>query len=132
MTISDPISDLLTRIRNAQMRRHERVDCLDSKVGRHILDVMKNEGFIKDYKEEEIRKGIKKLVVELRYHEEAGAIKKMRRISKPGCRVYTPISELKKVCNGLGVAVLSTSKGVISDAEARKINVGGEVLFEIY
>lgn len=132
MTISDPISDLLTRIRNAQMRGHDRVECLDSKVGRRILDVMKNEGFIKDYKEEEIRKGIKKLVVELRYYEETGAIKKVRRVSKPGCRVYTPISELKKVCNGLGVAVLSTSKGVISDAEARKLNVGGEVLFEIY
>lgn len=132
MSMTDPISDLLTRLRNAQMRSHKEVECLFSKIGMNLLGVLKQEGFIEDYSEKEVAKGIKRIDVSLAYFEGKPAIKTLRRVSKPGRRVYSSISSLKKFRNGLGVKVLSTSKGVVSDAEARNKNVGGEVLFEIY
>lgn len=132
MSMTDPIADLLTRVRNAYMRSHKSVDCLGSKMGQSILDVLKNEGFIGNFRVEEVSKGVNKFVVDLRYFEGKPAMKRVARVSKPGRRVYAPIQELKKVCNGLGVAVLSTSKGVLSDTDARRLNVGGEVLFEVY
>jgi len=132
MSFADSIADLLTRIRNAHMRSHKTVQCGASSMARALLSVLREEGYITDFHEEDVRPGIKKIVVDLRYFEEKPAIKSIRRISTPGRRTYSPVEGLKKVCNGLGVSVLSTSKGVISDGKARLLNVGGEVLFEVY
>jgi small subunit ribosomal protein S8 len=132
MSMSDPISDLLTRIRNAQRVNFATVECLASKTAERILEVLKSEGYIRGFRSEEIRPGISKLVVELKYHEGMPAIRELKRVSKPGRRTYSRISDLKKVYNGLGVAILSTSKGILSDAQARQINVGGEVLFQVF
>ena len=132
MSFTDPVADLLTRIRNAHMRGHTVVKCGSSKLAKSILEVLKNEGYITSYREEEVRAGVSQLVIDLRYFEGQPAIKSLRRVSKPGRRIYSPIGTLRKVLNGLGVSVLSTSHGVISDATARQLNVGGEVLFEVY
>ena len=132
MSLSDPISDMLSRIRNAQTRRHNKVSCRHSRVNADILTVLKNKGFIEAFEVKEIRSGISDLVVTLKYYQGAATIKSLKRISKPGCRIYKSTQDLKPVFNGLGYAVMSTSKGVITDAEARNQKLGGEVLFEIY
>ena len=132
MSLSDPISDMLTRIRNAQVRKHGKVSCRHSRVNEDILKVLQSKGFIESFDTKEIRSGISDIVVTLKYFNGEPTIKSLKRVSKPGCRIYKSAQELKLVFNGLGYAVMSTSKGVITDDEARSQKVGGEVLFEIY
>ncbi len=132
MAVNDPVADVLARIRNALGARKETVRCLFSNPVKSLLDLMKREGYIGSYKEEEVRKGVKELVVELKYFEGEPVIKMMKRISTPGRRVYAPVEDLPRVSNGLGIAVLSTSRGVMTDQEARSQNIGGEVWCCIY
>ncbi len=132
MSLSDPVGDLLARIRNGQMARKETINSPASKLRANVLDVLQREGYIRGYKLEDVRKGIRELHIELKYFEGDPVIKEIKRISKPGRRVYSKIKELKPVYNGLGIAVLSTPRGVMSDHEARDANVGGEVLCELF
>jgi small subunit ribosomal protein S8 len=118
MNLNDPLGDLITRIRNAQMRAR-------------VLAVLQEEGFIRSYAEVE-KEGHKELEIELKYYEGAPVISEITRVSKPGRRVYSSIKDLKLVRNGLGVSILSTPKGVMSDAAARAANVGGEILCQVY
>ena len=132
MQLSDPLGDLLTRIRNGQRAGKTTVASPSSKLRRNVLEVLKREGFIRGYTESTEREGVRTLTVELKYHDGTAVIRKIGRISKPGRRVYKKIKELPKVYNGLGVAVVSTPRGVMSDAEARAANVGGEILCEVF
>jgi len=132
MAMSDPLGDMLTRIRNAQHARMSVVSSPASKLRANVLDVLQREGFIRGYSQHEVRAGVNELRVELKYHEGQPAIKEIGRVSKPGRRVYTKIKDLPKVYNGLGIAILSTPRGVMSDAEARTANVGGEVLARVF
>lgn len=132
MSLSDPLGDMLTRIRNAQRSRQS--SCLSpaSKLRANVLDVLKREGFIRGFSAEELRPGIAQLRIELKYNEGEPVIKEIHRVSKPGRRVYSKIKELPRVYAGLGVSILSTPRGVMSDAEARAANVGGEVLCRVF
>ena len=132
MSMSDPLGDLLTRIRNAQRARH--ASCLSpaSKLRANVLDALKREGFIRGFAAEELRPGVAQLRIELKYNEGEPVIKEITRVSKPGRRVYSKIQELPRVYAGLGVSILSTPRGVLSDAEARAANVGGEVLCRVF
>ena len=132
MVMTDPIADLLTRIRNANHMRHETVEIPASKVKAAILDVLKEEGFIVDYKL--VNAGVaNNLAVKLKYTDtNERVIKGLKRISKPGLRVYAKVEELPRVLNGLGVAIISTSNGVMTDKAARLANIGGEVLAYIW
>ena len=103
-----------------------------SKLRSNVLDVLKREGFIRGYTQEEVRPGITELTIELKYHEGAPVIREISRVSTPGCRVYSKIKDLSRVYNGLGISILSTPRGVMSDAEARGANVGGEVLCKVF
>ncbi|HEV7371918.1 30S ribosomal protein S8 [Arenibaculum sp.] len=132
MALSDPLGDMLTRIRNGQRARMAAVDSPASKLRANVLDVLKREGFIRGYSREEIRPGIAQLRIELKYHEGEPAIRELQRVSKPGRRVYSKIKELPRVYNGLGISILSTPRGVMSDLEARAANVGGEVLCRVF
>ncbi|MBP9877917.1 MAG: 30S ribosomal protein S8 [Alphaproteobacteria bacterium] len=132
MTMSDPIADLLTRIRNGQQAKKKVISAPFSGFRRNILDVLKREGYIKDFSEVEKSRGIRELTIELKYYETKPVIRELKRVSKPGRRVYTKISDLPRVSNGLGIAILSTPKGVISDLEAREMNVGGEVICQVF
>ena len=132
MSINDPLGDMLTRIRNAQMRRKTKVSSPASRLRVRVLDVLQEEGFIRGYAEVEHKNGIKELEIELKYANGQPAIREIMRVSKPGRRVYTPVRDLKHVANGLGVAILSTPKGVMSDTRAREENVGGEVLCNVF
>lgn len=129
MTMSDPIADMLTRIRNANTAKHDTVDVPASKMKIAIADILYKEGYIKKYDIEEIG-GFKSLHITLKYGADKNVkvISGLKRISKPGLRVYANAEELPKVLGGLGVAIISTNKGVVTDKEARKMNVGGEVL----
>ena len=127
MVMTDPIADMLTRIRNANKMRHEVVAIPYSKVKTEVLEVLKQEGFINSYVVEKVD-GHNVINVSLKYVEKERVIRGLRRISKPGLRVYAKVEELPKVLNGLGIAIISTSKGVMTEKEARKQNVGGEVL----
>ena len=115
MAMTDPISDLITRVRNAQSARKKTTSCLGSKLGANLLEVLKNEGYIRSYEVKPVRKGINEIIVELKYFEDAPAIHKISKVSKPGCRVYASAGKIPRVRNGLGVSILSTSKGIISD-----------------
>ena len=130
--MNDPLGDMLARIRNAAMRSKSTVRSPSSKMRLRVLDVLQDEGFIRGY--EVIDNGDNKPEVEisLKYHEGAPAIREMKRVSKPGRRTYTGVSTVPQVRNGLGVAIVSTSKGVMSDAAARSNNVGGEVLCTVF
>ena len=132
MVMTDPIADMLTRIRNANKMRHETVDMPASNVKTAILTVLKNEGFITDFTTKtENNKSV--TTVTLKYTDSnERVIKGLKRISKPGLRVYASHEELPKVLNGLGIAVISTSKGVMTDKEARKNQIGGEVLAYVW
>ena len=130
--MSDPLGDMLTRIRNGQMARKATVPVPSSKLRARVLDVLEREGYIRGYSAAEIRKGINELNVELKYFDGEPVIKEIARVSKPGRRVYSGIKDLGRVYNGLGISILSTPKGVMSDAEARDNNVGGEVLCRVY
>jgi small subunit ribosomal protein S8 len=132
MNLSDPLGDMLTRIRNAQKARQTRCVAPASKLRANVLDVLKREGYIRAWKVTDIRPGIRQLEIELKYSEGEPAIKEMTRISKPGRRVYSQIKELPKHYNGLGISILSTPRGVMSDNEARAANVGGEVLCRVF
>ena len=132
MSMSDPLGDMLTRIRNAQHARHASCVAPASKLRASVLDVLKREGYIRGFSSEEVRPGISNLRIELKYAEGEPVIKEIQRVSKPGRRVYSKIKELPRVYAGLGVSVLSTPRGVMSDAEARAANVGGEVLFRVF
>ena len=131
MNLNDPIGDLITRIRNAQMRRRSTLTSPASALRARLLQVLKDEGYIRDFREIE-SEGRKELEVELKYYEGAPAIHQISRVSKPGRRVYSAIKDLRLVRNGLGISILSTPKGVMSDAAARTANVGGEILCEVY
>ena len=131
MALTDPIGDMLTRIRNGQRARKDSVLTPASKLRVRVLDVLQREGYIRGYSEEEMgpAKGIR---IELKYFEGQPAIKHVARVSKPGRRVYSGAQELPRVMNGLGITIVSTPRGVLSDAEAREHNVGGEVLAEVF
>jgi small subunit ribosomal protein S8 len=131
MPMTDPLGDMLTRIRNGQQARKDSILTPASKLRAHVLDVLQREGYIRGYSEEEMgpAKGIR---IELKYFEGQPAIKHVARVSKPGRRVYSGSKELPRVQNGLGITIVSTPRGVLSDAEARDQNVGGEVLAEVF
>lgn len=132
MNLNDPIGDLLTRIRNGQRVSKESVLAPFSELRKSVLDVMQREGYIKGYHVKEQRKGISSLIIELKYSEGSPVIAYVQRVSTPGRRVYKSISDLAVVRNGLGISILSTSRGVISDYEARNLGVGGEVICQLY
>jgi small subunit ribosomal protein S8 len=134
MTHSDPLADMITRIRNGQSARLTHVDVTYSNLHVAVLEVLKDEGFIKSFTKEEQRKNVSSLKVQLKYFQDAGVIKTISRISKPGKRVYYSIEDLKvnKFCNGLGIVILSTPRGVISDKNAVHHNVGGEALCKVF
>ncbi|MCR5792281.1 MAG: 30S ribosomal protein S8 [Lachnospiraceae bacterium] len=129
MTMSDPIADMLTRIRNANTAKHDTVDVPASKMKVAIAEILLKEGYIKDFSLEEVG-GFKSIHITLKYGQDKNVkvISGIKRISKPGLRVYAGAENLPKVLGGLGIAIISTNKGVITDKEARKENVGGEVL----
>ena len=131
MAVTDPLGDLLTRIRNGQRAKKDSVLSPASKLRIRVLDVLQREGYIRGYSEEEMgpAKGVR---IELKYFEGQPAIKHVARVSKPGRRIYSGSQELPRVMNGLGITIVSTPKGVLSDAEAREQNVGGEVLAEVF
>ena len=131
MAVTDPLGDLLTRIRNGQRAKKDSVLSPASKLRVRVLDVLQREGYIRGYSEEEMgpAKGVR---IELKYFEGQPAIKHVARVSKPGRRVYSGSTELPRVMNGLGITIVSTPRGVLSDAEAREQNVGGEVLAEVF
>ena len=131
MNLNDPIGDLISRIRNAQLRGRSKLTSPASTLRVRVLNVLKDEGYIRDFREIE-NGGHKELEVELKYFEGAPAIHQIQRVSKPGRRVYSSIKDLRLVRNGLGISILSTPRGVMSDAAARTANVGGEVLCEVY
>ena len=132
MSFNDSLSDMLTRIRNAHKANKNVTFCLSSNLNTNVLNVLKNEGYIRDYEKVEIREGINKIKIELKYHDGIPVIKKIKRISKPGIRVYSKIKELPKPYGGLGISIISTPKGVMSDQKARANNVGGEILCEVF
>ena len=132
MTMTDPLGDMLTRIRNAQMRRKQFVVTPNSKLRAWVLDVLKSEGYIKSYEIEKTSTGIDTIKVSLKYFDGEPVIKELKRVSTPGRRVYLGVDNLPKVRQGLGVAVVSTSKGIMSDSQARQSRVGGEVLCTVF
>jgi small subunit ribosomal protein S8 len=131
---TDPIADYLTRIRNAQAAGHRVVEIPSSKMKVNITRILKDQGYILNYKVYENEKGHPVLKIALKYDKETGepVIKGMKRVSKPGLRKYTDVRNMPKVINGLGIAIISTPKGVMTDKEARRENVGGEVIAYIY
>ena len=130
--MTDPLGDMLTRIRNGQMARKTSVTAPASRLRANVLEVLKREGYIRGYSENSVREGVSELTIELKYHEGLPVIHTISRVSKPGRRVYSKIKDLPKVSNGLGISILSTPRGVMSDAEARTANVGGEVLCQVF
>tara|TARA_Y100001970_G_C14062390_1_gene764883 strand:+ start:707 stop:1105 length:399 start_codon:yes stop_codon:yes gene_type:complete len=132
MAIVDPVGDMFTRIRNGQMRNLNSVDIPASKFRSKILDILKSEGYIKNYFFESKDNNKKIIKVDLKYYEGAPVIKEIKRISKPGRRVYSRATSIPKIQNGLGLAIISTSQGVMSDIEARKNNVGGEIICKVF
>ena len=131
MAINDPIGDLLTRLRNGQERGKSTIRAPKSTLRAHVLDVLQSEGYIRGYSEVE-KDGKPELEIELKYHEGRPVIQEIKRVSTPGRRIYMAVKDLPRVRNGLGVAIISTSKGVMSDSAARAQNVGGEVLCQVF
>ena len=132
MSMSDPLGDMLTRIRNAQRARHSMCVSPASQLRANVLGVLQREGFIRGYSAEELRPGVARLKIELKYNEGEPVIKEITRVSRPGRRVYSKIKELPRVYAGLGISILSTPRGVMSDSEARAANVGGEILCRVF
>jgi small subunit ribosomal protein S8 len=132
MAISDPIGDLLTRIRNGQLRGKSKITSPNSRLRTALLDVLQSEGYIRGYAEVEFKDGIKELEIELKYHEGRPVIRELKRVSTPGRRVYASVKELKPHRQGLGVSIVSTPQGVMTDSTAREKNVGGEVLCQVF
>jgi small subunit ribosomal protein S8 len=129
--IIDPIGDLITRIRNGQLRRKSKISSPNSRLRIRLLNVLQEEGFIRGYAEVEV-KGHKELEIELKYHEGQPVIRELKRISTPGRRVYSSVKDLKPHRSGLGVSILSTPQGLMTDTSAREKNVGGEVLCQVF
>jgi len=132
MVMTDPLGDMLTRIRNGQRAGKSSITSPASKLRVNVLDVLKREGYIRNYKSGDTTQGAAELTIELKYHDGAPVIKEIDRISKPGRRVYSKIADLPKIYGGLGISILSTPRGVMSDVEARAANVGGEVLCRVF
>ena len=132
MSMNDPLGDMLTRIRNAQMRGKSTVRTPASKLRAWVLDVLKDEGYIRGYESAQSAAGLPELEISLKYFEGTPVIREIKRVSKPGRRVYASVKDIPSVRNGLGVSIVSTPKGVMSDAAARTANVGGEVLCRIF
>ena len=132
MAINDPLGDMLTRIRNAQQRRRPKVVSPASNLRARVLDVLAEEGYIRGYTRTDHKAGISELEIELKYTNGQPAIREIERVSKPGRRVYSQMRDIPTVANGLGVAILSTPKGVMSDTRAREEKVGGEVLCNVF
>jgi small subunit ribosomal protein S8 len=131
MSMNDPLGDLLARIRNAQMRNKNKVSSPSSKLRERVLEVLKSEGYIRGYAVVE-RAGRSEIEIELKYFDGEPVIRELARISKPGRRVYTSVKNLPRINNGLGVAIVSTPKGVMADHDARDANVGGEILCTVF
>ena len=131
MAMNDPLGDLLARIRNAQLRNKSKVTSPNSKLRIRVLEVLKSEGYIRGYAEVE-REGRSEVEIELKYFDGEPVIREIERISKPGRRVYTSVKNLPRINNGLGVAIVSTPKGVMADHDARDANVGGEILCTVF
>jgi small subunit ribosomal protein S8 len=131
MSLNDPLGDMLTRIRNAQERKRPKVVSPNSKLRARVLDVLIEEGYIRGYAEVD-KDGKSELEIELKYYNGEGVIKEIKRVSKPGRRVYSGYTSLPSIANGLGIAILSTPKGVMSDSKAREEKVGGEILCNIF
>ena len=132
MAVNDAISDLITRIRNAQMRHKSKVSTPGSKMRANVLEVLKSEGYIRGFASVEHTGGRSELEIELKYFDGEPVIREMSRVSKPGRRVYVAVRNLPRINNGLGVAILSTPKGVMADHDARENHVGGEVLCTVF
>jgi small subunit ribosomal protein S8 len=131
MSMNDPLGDLLARIRNAQLRNKSKVTSPNSRLRESVLDVLKSEGYIRGYAVVE-REGRSEVEIELKYFDGEPVIRELARISKPGRRVYTSVRNLPRINNGLGVAIVSTPKGVMADHAARDANVGGEILCTVF
>ena len=132
MTLTDPIGDMFSRIRNGQMRSLDSIDIPSSNFRKNILKILKEEGYIKDYYIEKSENNKINLKINLKYYEGDPVIKEIKRISKPGRRVYSRANSIPRVMNGLGLAILSTPKGVMTDAEAKKNNIGGEIICKVF
>lgn len=132
MSMSDPLGDMLTRIRNGQMAQKGSVLSPASRLRRNVLEVLRREGYIRGYSASEPSGGKSELSIELKYHNGEPVIRELKRVSRPGRRIYAGVRELPEIYNGLGIAILSTPRGVLSDAEARESKVGGEVLCTVF
>src|SRR6201992_1052349 len=132
MAVTDPIGDLLARIRNGQLRGLSKISSPNSRLRASVLDVVQEEGFIRSYTEVEVKTGARVLEIELKYHEGQPVIRELKRVSTPGRRVYTSVKELKPHRQGLGVSIVSTPQDVMTDTHAREKNVGGEVLCQVF
>jgi small subunit ribosomal protein S8 len=132
MALNDPLGDMIARIHNAQMRNKPKVSTPGSKLRMSVLDVLKSEGYIRGYSSTEHDNGRTELDIELKYYDGAPVIREISRVSKPGRRVYASVKNLPRINNGLGVAILSTPKGVMADHDARDANVGGEILCTVF
>jgi small subunit ribosomal protein S8 len=132
MPMNDPLGDMLTRIRNAQERKRPKVVTPASNLRQRVLDVLAEEGYIRGYTRVELKDKTPEFEIELKYNNGQPAIREIRRVSKPGRRVYSPVRDLPTVANGLGLSILSTPKGVMPDWKAREENVGGEVLCSVF
>ena len=132
MSFTDPISDMITRIRNAQLRALNTVVIPNSKLRARILEVLKVEGYISNYKATSSEKNNKSLLVDLKYNNGVPVIKEISRVSKPGRRIYTKADSIPKIQNGLGIAIVSTSKGIMTDNDARSKKIGGEIICRVF
>ncbi|WP_018699151.1 30S ribosomal protein S8 [Amorphus coralli] len=132
MAMTDPLGDMITRIRNAAMRNKSSLQTPGSRLRMNVLEVLQSEGYIRGYTVTEHENGRSEIDIELKYFDGEPAIKKIQRISKPGRRVYSSVATLPRVANGLGVSILSTSQGVMSDHVARERNLGGEILCQVF
>jgi len=132
MSLSDPIGDMLARIKNAQLRNHKKIELPSSKFKIMIADVLKNEGFIIDYKVQNKESNKSELEINLKYNSGTPVISTIERVSKPGRRIFSSAQSLPKINNGLGIAIISTSKGVMTDVDARKQKLGGEIICKVF
>ena len=132
MAYNDSLSDMLARIKNAHRANKSFTSCFGSKLNSNVLSVLKEEGYIRDFQSVKVRKGIENIKIDLKYYNGVPVIKKIKRISKPGIRVYSKIKELNRPYGGLGISIISTPKGVMSDQQAKANNVGGEILCEVF
>lgn len=132
MSMSDTLGDMLTRIRNAQRAKKSEVISPASRLRENVLEVLKKEGYIENFERVNVKPGIDELRIKLKYHEGTSVITEIYRVSTPGRRVYSSVKDLPRVYNGLGISIISTPSGVMSDHDARKANVGGEILCQVF